>query len=80
MEQPCVRIRLARVLKDHREIVSRVLAREEYRRPAEDNDLRMIQSRIDRNPVERARDALVQFNAAVVRFEGISTKSAPISG
>ncbi|MBK9585258.1 MAG: hypothetical protein IPO55_05040 [Alphaproteobacteria bacterium] len=53
---------------------------EEYRRPAEDFDIRMMQSKIDFNPVERTRDALVQFNKSVVRFEEISTKSAPISG
>ena len=57
-------------LKDNREIVARILAREEYRRPAEDFDIRMMQSKIDFNPVERTRDALVQFNKSVVRFEG----------
>ncbi len=63
-------------LHANRETISRVLAREEYRQPATESDLRMIQPKIDRNPVERTRDALVQFNSAVVRFEGDLDKVA----
>ncbi len=63
-------------LKDNREIVARILARDEYRRPASESDVSMIQYKIDRNPVGRTRDALVQFNSAVVRFEGDLDKVA----
>lgn len=63
-------------LQANRETISRVLAREEYRQPATESDIRAIQSKIDRNPVERARDALVEFNRAVVKFDGDLDKVA----
>lgn len=63
-------------LKNNHETISRILAREEYRRPASESDVSMIQYKIDRNPVGRTRDALVQFNSAVVRFEGDLDKVA----
>lgn len=60
----------------NREVLLRVLASTEYRHPATESDMRMTAHRLDRAPVERTQDALVQFNQAVEHAKGDLDKVA----
>lgn len=62
--------------QSHRETLLRVLASTEARRPATETDMRMATHRLDRAPVERTQDALVQFNQAVEQSKGDLDKVA----